>query len=130
MILTPIVNRLTAECPSISKLSAAYSIASAEAAQTPVVYIYPALEEARRSDTDNFVTQSIECQFALMIGVDNTTIDTLDSVRDEIRAAMLGYVISADYDAIEFLRGEMLDNSASVVWWRDTYMTVRYVRQS
>lgn len=129
MLINPIISKLITDCPLLSEVRLAYGVSTVEPSQLPVAYIHPTKEEADASTYDNFVVQQLECEFTVMFAVSISS-DSLDAVRDQVRNSLLGYVINSDYDAIQFSVGEILEVSASTIWWRDTYMTKRYVRQT
>ena len=129
MRLDSVLSRLQAHCPSAEVVRMAYGLSTVETSQLPAIYLHPTFEEARQSDADNFVVQTIECKFSVMLAADAQTMDAIEDLRDEVRNALLGYSISSVYDAIEFVSGEVLEMSASTIWWRDTFITNHYVRQ-
>ena len=129
MILSPIYDRIENLCTSLNTFRIAYGMATVNESQTPVAYLHPTMEEATRSTADNFVIQTLECKFSIMLAVSVSNIDTLETIRTEIRNTLLGFVPADDYDAIEYDSGEILESSASVIWWRDTFITTHYVRQ-
>ena len=128
MKIAPIISRLSTLCPSATSVSAANGITTVDDAQLPLVFVHPTSEESDGSNYDNLVVQTYDCTFTLLIAA-SASADALETIRDECRDALLGYVIEAGYDAIEFSSGEMVDLSASTIWWSDTYTCRRFVRQ-
>lgn len=129
MKIEPIITKLSTDVTVATSVSLANGISTTDASQLPIIYVHPAVEEAKPSTYDNLVVQQIDCKFSLMIAA-STDNDSLETIRDQARNSLLGYVIESGYDAIEYESGELLEISASTIWWRDTYMTNRYVRQS
>lgn len=128
MKIQPIITKLTADCPAATAVVLASGISTVDATDLPLIYVHPATEEADRTAYDNLVVQNFECKFSLMIAAAADG-DALETIRDQSRNSMLGYVIDSDYDAIEYDSGELLEISASTIWWRDTFVCNRYVRQ-
>lgn len=128
MLIEPIIAKLTTDCDLLSEIRLAYGVSTVEPSQLPVAYVHPTKEEAEPSGYDNLVVQQLDCEFTVMFAVAVGS-DALDAVRDQVRNSLLGYVINSEYDAIEFSSGEILEISASVIWWRDSYVTKRYVRE-
>ena len=78
---------------------------------------------------DNFVVQTISEVFGVIIVTDSDNGD-FDTIRAEVRDALLGYVIDSTYDAVQFHEGELVDINSAHIWWSDAYFSDHYVRQT
>ena len=52
---------------------------------------------------------------------------TLDGVRDDVRAALLGWPPTPEREPFEIAAGGLIALRDGVVWWADTYRTARDV---
>lgn len=91
-------------------------------ADLPLALVHPWKEEALPTRYDNFVKQRSNEQFAV---ITICAIDALEDCRNRVFAALLGKVLPTYIHDITYVSGETLGIDASVIWWRDIYMTAR-----
>lgn len=129
MRLSGIITQLTNNCPTATSVELAYSVNGALDADLPILYVSPVTEVADESVADNFVAQTVTETFSVLISADAVG-DALDTMRDEVFAALLGFQVDANHDAVEFSSGDLVDINQSVIWWRDNFEMRHYRRQS
>jgi hypothetical protein len=91
----------------------------------PACFVLPIGEEAAQNTGDNYVNQKLTTDWGLFIVCPVTELDT---VRQAIRTALLGWTPAGPYDHTVFVRGEIQDLKGQYLWWRDVYRTSTYIR--
>jgi len=133
MRLNPVIARLKAVCPLLqNRVDHALSVSAVEGlANVPAAFVHPLMGEAGENSLAPQVAQRIGDMFVVQIVAKTSTADAepLEDARDEIRAALLGW--QGEYaESIEYVRGEVIDVSNKVIWWRDVYVVGTYIRST
>lgn len=136
MRLSPIVDRLkdTAVCPSLKWVELA--LTSAIPTAFPAAYVFLLSEKAAPNSLDSaFVRQEVTAIFAVEWMVRNAAAGaaggaaavSLETLRDEGMAALLGWSPSESFRAIEFAGGGLLAYADGAATWRDQFSTKFYI---
>jgi hypothetical protein len=105
-------------------LELTFALVNAATQSLPVAVLYPVDSEAGESLYDNCVRQRERRSFGvvlLTLGAD------LPTLRDAVQAALLGYQIGVDYDAVELVAGAPLPGAGRFGAWRDIYRDARII---
>lgn len=89
--------------------------------QLPVWYVHPLQERAGGNQISTLATrQSVEVQFVV---ITVCTFADLPTWRDELFGALHGKVLdtSRHLSETEFLQGDVVDVTATAIWWRDVF---------
>lgn len=96
-------------------------------ADLPLLRVHPWREQVLPNRYDNFMAQRGDEQFAV---VTVCLIDQLEALRNLLDSALLGKVLPTYKHDIVAVSGEVLNVTATVIWWRDIYQTSRERRQT
>lgn len=69
--------------------------------------------------------QRVECRLGLLLG--NVSLDTIVSLRDAVRLAMIDFQPIAPGDPIQFRAGRLEFSDAGFTLWRDEYAYAYYI---
>jgi len=130
MRLNPVIVRLREQCPGLKRVGHADSMEAIDGlAEVPAAFVHPFADQAGGNTLDNDVAQRVGAMFVVQI-VARTSSDSaepLEDARDAIRSALLGW--QGEYhEPIEYVRGEVIDVSKQIIWWRDIYVVGTYIR--
>lgn len=100
--------------------------------QFPVISIMPAIEEAQGNRTlGGPITQRWISSFVVDIYALNDEVDKLETVRDKVKAALIGFKFDSDWEPLEYAGGEIRNIQGQIILWSDTFRTettLQYVR--
>lgn len=96
-------------------------------ADLPLLRVHPWKEQVLPNRYDNHVAQRGDEQFAV---VTVCPIEELEALRTLLDSALLGKNLPTYVHDITAVSGEVLQISATVIWWRDIYQTSRERRQT
>lgn len=96
-------------------------------ADLPMLRVHPWREAVQANRYDNFLQQRADEQFAV---VTVCPIEDLEALRNLLDSALLGKVLPTYTHDIVAVSGEVLNVTATVIWWRDIYQTSRERRQT
>ena len=91
---------------------------------TPACFVFPERESADPNQYDTGVLQEISTDWALMIVCETAT---LEALRSEIRAKVLGWQAGAAYTPMTFATGEAVDIKGDYIWWLERYRSSIHV---
>ena len=135
MRILPIIARLKSNCALLNnRAEPAKSLTGLTDDEVktglPIAFVYAAKEAASPSDLVNATSQLVPKFFTVVIAAKtaSATVEYMEDVRDQIKAALVGYVPIANHDPIEFVGGEIINVTNGVTWWKDTYKTTTYIR--
>ncbi|MFZ5917053.1 MAG: phage tail terminator protein [Chloroflexota bacterium] len=132
MLLAPIVTRLQDQCPALRQVINA--LTAATPASYPSAYVFPLAERVTESDIAH-VHPVFEARFAVEIMTRNATdaaqggsasVD-LESLRETILAALVGFDQGDGFAPIAFVAGRLISFEAGLCVWRDEF-TVQFIR--
>ena len=92
---------------------------------TPSAVVYPLSDDAEESNYDSCTKQLITTQFGVAI---MTTEGNIEALRDEVFAAIHGWVPATGYHPVEYVRGEAAGRIGGLEVWRDLFRTAHYMR--
>jgi hypothetical protein len=129
-----IVARLKAECPAFA--GRVGNAADFEAAvendnlTVPYAFVHLVRDTATETGLLGVVSQELVEVFGVTVAVDNTVgiaggvgSEQLDDIREELRAAMLGWVPDPYYRAFEYVSGEATGMTRARLWHRFEFQT-------
>lgn len=140
MRLQPIAERLSDECPAIRLTGGAAEFERAVEALTawPAAFVLPARDVADDNPfMDQMVQQNVAVEFVVVLAVRNLADDegaaateSLEPVREAVRAALLGWQPTAEHHGCEYRSGELQAFDNGFLWWAETYRTAYLIRSS
>ncbi len=91
----------------------------------PIAFVYSSSDSSPGLVAFNSAGQKVDVEFTVIIAsrpvdIDNGT-EAMEDIRDEIKAALIGWDITPGGKAVGFVSGSVLDVSSKIVWWADTY---------
>lgn len=134
MRLSTVVERLRTACPSLVWIELA--LKSAIPTNYPAAFVFPLAETPQANSLASAMIQRVPTHFAVELMVKHTAAagtggpaaELLEDVRDEVRAALLGWVPLAGVAPLEFAGGQLLDFTAGIATWRDQFSTSYFIR--
>ena len=137
--LAQVVARLQAQVAALKKVGTAVDLGSAQEDlknKLPACYVVPFAEVALGNALENAVSQQVNEDFSVVYAISNlrdvrgeAASADLRPIRGSVQTALLGWTYDANaYDPFIFVRGRLLALTNPVLWWIDTYRTVRYAR--
>lgn len=135
MRMSTIVERLRAYCPSLRQVIPA--LTGAVPSQYPAAYVFPLSERADPNALLGAHDQRVRVDIAVEIMVRHAAeaasggpaAEQLEDVRDEVRAALAGFVPETGARPLDHVEGRAMSFDAGLVTWRDTWATEIYRRQ-
>ncbi len=125
-----IIERLKVQCPLLGEwVAPSVSLIALDPAEIkgnlPLAFCHCASEKATDNIEINSTWQEVYSDFVIQIAAmpPDSTDDYLESVRDEIKAALVGWQPDGAMLPIQFVGGEIVDANSSHLWWRDVYRT-------
>ena len=134
-MLAEIEDRLTASAPSLKFVQGAAEFAAIKANppknRQPGADVLPLRERAGANLVAvNATRQRNTVDFAVVLALGNfadrrggTASKAMGAVRDEVKAALIGWQPTADMEQIEYSGGAIVDFRDGVVWWQDDFTT-------
>jgi len=130
MRIIPIIQQLKDNCALLeNRVETAQSLTALSddeiSKELPIAFIYAGKEIAMKSETINKTNQPSPVRVHILIAAQNTDgiTEPLEDIRDQIKAALVGYQINAQLDPMQFVEGDIVDVSKRLIWWKDTYET-------
>lgn len=139
-MLAEIEARLEAMAPALKSVQGAVEFAALKANppknRQPAAYVLPLREAAGRNRAAvNAVRQRNEIRFAVVLALGNlsdrrgaTASKALKAVRDEVKAALIGWPPTADHEQAEYSGGAVVDFRDGVIWWQDEFATAEHIQ--
>lgn len=135
MRVAAIVERLRTQCPALRQVIPA--LTGAVPSQYPAAYVFPLSERADPNAMLGAHDQRVRVDVAVEIMVRHAAeaasggpaAEKLEDVRDEIRAALAGFVPEPGARPLDHVEGRVMSFEAGLVVWRDTWSTEIYRRQ-
>lgn len=132
MNLAPVISRLRSQCPALR------TVVSALSGATPAAYpsAYVLLLTERATDADLGINnQVIEARFGVEIMILHAAEaasggpagDALETVRDSVLAALVGWRADSGHTPAEFVSGRLVSFAAGLAGWRDEF-SVQFIR--
>lgn len=132
MNLTPVVARITAECPSFKLVGGAADFGGIEGVPraTPACFILPLAESGEADeglDEPDFV-QRVRAEFGVVVAVTNVAsragaegAAALEDLRAELAAALFGWTPGGSLLPLVYVRGDLVEFRPGLLWWQDTW---------
>lgn len=130
-----IAARLDAACDSLAWVRPA--LRSGVPPEYPAAYVLIMSESADANPLIGVHSQIVTTRFAVEVMVANSASPatggeaqaSLEAVRDEIKAALLGWQPAPEAEPISFAGGQLIEFAGNLVIWRDTFTTKEEFRQ-
>lgn len=138
----PTLLRLRDRVPGMREIEGASSLAEAMsgARAVPALYLVPLAEKGfelpHTGPVDQLVGAMLGVIYAMPAGRTAMGLDAvlaLDTVRSQVRAALVGWVPdAATGEPMTFVGGELLDlpNARAQIWWADDFQLTTYYRSN
>jgi hypothetical protein len=133
MLLSPVVDRLKAQCPGLRQVLLA--LEGAQPGGYPAAYVLPLAEDAEHDELLEAHAQRITVRFGVELMVKHAAQaasggpahETLEALRDEIKAALAGWEPGAGFTPVDFAAGRLMDFAGGIAVWRDEFTTAHYL---
>lgn len=137
MKIRTVINRIKAECPTFggrvsgsAEYAAAVDALESVRLDLPAAFVYRSGGVASDAATIGAVVQMVQHNFGIIIALDNGTdaagfaaSEALDTIIDELVAALLGWQPDDTHNAFVFVRDEHLDLNRGRLWHVALFMT-------
>lgn len=138
MRLKPIIDRLSDEVHTFKIVGGAaqFERAIEGLTGTPAAFVLPANDAADASPfMSQVVEQTVNVEFVVVLAVRNLADDegaaateSIEPVRESVRAALLGWPPSTEHYGCEYRGGSLQAFDNGILWWADTYRTAFLIR--
>ncbi len=135
MRIIPVIDRLKTACALLNgRAEPAQSLSALTDDEVrsglPIAFIYSEKEAASPNEMLGITSQRVAKRFCIITAAQPSTAiaEPIEASRDQIKTALIGWCPDANHDPVEFVGGEIIDISTSVVWWKDTFETFTYNR--
>lgn len=129
MQLETIITALRARCPTLAGRiagAAQFKMLPENAAMpVPCAFVIPLDDAPQQSTAQNSVRQTMTDSFAVVVATDNTTDErgqnsahSVDALRAELWAALLGWQPAERYDGINYEGGQILGLDRARLWYQ------------
>ena len=141
MLPATLITHLQSECPLLKKIGGSADFGVAETAlrnKLPAAFVIPLAEQANpNTSATTLVSQRVNQQFGVILAVTNLRDATgekalvdLAAVRQQVFAALSGWIPPGERSAMEFTGGQLQDMSDQVLWWQDDFNLDTYLRSA
>lgn len=140
MRLKPIIDQIEHECPQIKLVGGAAEFERAVQALTtaPAAFVLPSSDAAQPNEfMGQMVQQSVSVDFVVMLCVQNladdegaAAIESLEPIREAVRAALLNFSPDVDSDGIEYRTGALQGFDNGYLWWSEVFRTSHIIRST
>jgi hypothetical protein len=141
MLPATLIAHLENTCPLLKKVGGSADFGVAETAlrnKLPAAFVIPLAEQASpNSSATTLVSQKVNQQFGVILAVSNLRDATgekaladLAAVRQQVFAALLGWIPLGERSAMELSGGNLQDMSDQVLWWQDVFNIDTYLRSA
>lgn len=93
----------------------------------PAAFVHPIGASASGSVADNFISQRVTEQFAVLLVAPSADIG---SIRKDVRDTLLGYQPGVTTEQIEYDAGVVVKIDAHITTWRELYSYAHFIRQT
>ncbi len=135
MRIIPVINRLKTACALLNgRAEPAQSLSALTddevRSSLPIAFIYSEKESAHPNEMLGITSQLVPKRFCIITAAQPSTAiaEPIEDIRDQVKTALIGWCPDANHEPIEFVGGEIIDVSTSVVWWKDMFQTFTYNR--
>jgi len=91
----------------------------------PVAFVYSSVDTSPGMYVIDPSQQEVTVEFTVILAskqIDiKAGIEHMEDLRDQVKAALIGWKIDANHRGITFQSGALLDISPRTVWWADTF---------
>lgn len=125
-LLTMVGEHLTTEnLPSFTTIALSWTSKPLEnlGAELPAALYYLAANESEASPFNTAVIQAGDYRLGILVVCEITD---LEDLREELKAAMVGFQPEGQWDPFEHERGEMLQINQKIIWWLDEFAARNY----
>ena len=138
-MLAEVEARLEVNAPTLKSVQGAAEFAAVKANppknRQPAAYVVPNSDSAGPNRVAvNAVRQRNQINFAVVLAIGNlrdrrggTATRSLEALRDEVIAALLGWPPTADHEQVEYDGGLVIDFRDGVVWWQLDFRTATHL---
>lgn len=124
MNLAEVITALQAKSPTIKRVmygSLAFAQEQLEE-KVPAVYVAPFMETGLAPTNSSVHIQSIEEQFSVLLVCSYADYNT---AREAVMSALLGKELTGATHLTEFVSGETVEATGTLIYWRDVFQTRR-----
>lgn len=142
-MIDAVIARLKECAPSLKSVESAAELAALTVApplhRMPAAYVIPLAERAGDNLAATLVTrQRVATQIGVVLVVAGRIADAkggaqvvaIQTPREEIRAALLGWEPVAGHEPLQYVGGELLEFAGGAVWWQDDFATAYHIRSA
>lgn len=124
MNLSQVITALEAKTPTLKRVMyGGLSFAQEHLSEkVPAVYVAPFQETGMQPAMTNVHIQSIEEQFSVLLVCSYADFDT---AREAVMDALLGKSLTGSTHLTEFVAGEMVEATGTLLYWRDVFQSRR-----
>ena len=140
MDLALIITRLDTTATTLDLVAGTMDLATVVNApkRKPAGYVIPLSETAGPNTLGSGATsQEVVEHFGVLLAVSNLrdargeqANADLETVRLDVRAALLGWAPASTHDPIIFTGGRVMQINQQVIWWQDEFSTARLIRST
>lgn len=133
MRILPVIDRISDQCSIFFNTGPAFGIVDLEnyTGPKPSAFVLAVEDEPSANAQDIGVSQRIETYIGVLIVAPNIDLDEqteyLEMARDQIFDALLGWEY-ADNDPLEYVSGQIVTQTHTLVWWQDIFVSRTYRR--
>ncbi len=132
-MIDAVIARLEASVPLLKAVGGAAQFQNAAESlpkSTPAAFVIPLEENPSGSAMGDMVIQRVAVTFGVILVVRNLSDakgvaarQDMEALRAAVKAALLGWQPTADYDPLERGRSGLLAFKDMHMWWQDIYLT-------
>lgn len=137
MDLAPVLARLKSQLTGFCKIGGAADLAALGngLVPTPALFLFPAEEQAAAPEFAGDNIARVAVSFSIVLAVSNKAsaqgegaLGGLEAYRDQVKAALHGWVPAAGYDLVSFSGGRLMPFDNATLFWMDDFKTAYFMR--
>ena len=136
MNTTPYINRLRAQCPGFKFIGGALDLNESTLLATtyPAAFVLPMGEHAEANQMTGRHTQLLHQSWGVILTLKavrtsaNDQSAELQTLRAQIRSALMGWTPDADTAPLEFATGQLISLESGLLLWQDDFTTSTYLQ--
>lgn len=91
----------------------------------PILAVFPGMDSTEFDPTDNVESKMVDTTVIIHIVC---LIEDIEDLKDEVRAAFMGWSAGESYTDMTLLGGELLELKSGICWWEEKYTNRRLLR--
>lgn len=123
-----LISRVQLQCPTLITVEHPEFMTVQEvlAQDVPAAFVWLASDKAETAPETLMTTQQIIQTYGVWLVAPQ---ESLEQVRSEVSAALLGWLPDATSDTCYYVKGETESLSGGLVWWREYWARPIWIRQ-